>query len=68
MPLLSIRIIKRPIKERYCCVCNYRIYGETIRLYGMMDYGEKPQNFYLHRACITGKDTLKKLAEIEAAK
>lgn len=65
---LSVRIVKRPREKRPCCICGRYIEGEAIRVYGMADYGDKPQNYYLHRTCSRDKDTLKKIAEIEAAK
>ena len=56
MPILSLRIISKPRKERYCEMCNKRITGEQIRLYGMADYGDKPYNVFLHRECVKSND------------
>ena len=65
MPILSLRIIRKPRKERRCDECHRWIQGETIRLYGMAFYGDKPYDVYVHRACLTSKDALEKLAKAE---
>lgn len=65
MPILSVRVVKNPRISRRCDNCYKRISGETIRLYGMADYGDKPYNVFLHRECVTGRDTLAKLRVVE---
>jgi hypothetical protein len=51
MPLLSVRIIKRPRKIRTCEVCFRDITGEQVRLYGMADVGDKPYMTFIHQTC-----------------
>lgn len=64
MPTLSLRIIKKPRRNRRCDTCGKRLEGETIRLYGMAEYGDKPYSIFLHRGCLCGKN---ELAMLEAA-
>ncbi|PKN92982.1 MAG: hypothetical protein CVU44_11160 [Chloroflexi bacterium HGW-Chloroflexi-6] len=65
MPTLSLRIIKKPRRFRRCDTCGKGINGETIRLYGMAEYGDKPYNVFLHRGCLSGKNELAMLDAIE---
>lgn len=67
MPVLSVRVIKNPRKDRRCDNCGRYIDGETIRLYGMADYGDKPSDLYLHRGCVSS-NTEKLILEQEARK
>jgi len=67
MPVLSVRIIKNPRKMRRCDNCGRYIDGETIRIYGMADYGDKPSELCFHRGCISS-NTLKLIEEREARK
>ncbi|MBS4062718.1 MAG: hypothetical protein KG029_20150 [Bacteroidetes bacterium] len=64
MPTLSLRIIKKPRRSRYCDTCGKRLEGETIRLYGMAECTDKPYAVFLHRHCLTSKN---ELAMLEAA-
>lgn len=65
MPILAVRIVKNPRRVRYCPECLRRIDGETIDLYGMAEYGDKPYHLYLHRTCIKSTDALGKIRAAE---
>ena len=65
MPILSLRIIKKPRVNRRCAECFKHIEGETIRLYGMAEYGDKPSTIFVHRKCLYSKDALAKLEAAE---
>jgi len=65
MPTLSVRIIKKSRRVRYCEECGRRIEGENvIRLYGMAETYDKPYQIFLHRKCLNSK---KEIAMLEAA-
>jgi hypothetical protein len=65
MPTLSLRLIKKSRRVRYCDLCGKRIENENvIRLYGMAETFDKPYQVFLHRQCLTGK---KEIAMLEAA-
>jgi hypothetical protein len=66
MPIISMRIIKKPRKQRRCDECGKYLDGETIRLFGKAADDDKPYPLFLHRTCIFSKDVLAKLAAIES--
>ena len=67
--ILSLRIIKKPRKERRCDECGRYMTGEHIRLYGMADYGDKPGGSFFHRECINKwSEVNKMIAELEMKK
>ncbi len=66
MPIISIRIIKKPRARRRCDECGKYLDGETIRLFGMASDGDEPYPLFLHRECLFSKDVLAKLAAIES--
>ena len=65
MPTISVRIIKKSRKQRFCSECHFPIHDETIRLYGMADIGDKPFCLYLHRECIRHEETLCMIRDAE---
>jgi len=68
MPVISVRVIKNPRKQRLCDECRQPLLGETIRLYGNGLEGDPMYALYLHRECISPHDqeTQAKLAEVAA--
>jgi len=67
MPIISIRVVKNPRISRRCENCYKRISGETIRLYGMAEIGDKPYAVFVHRGCLASRDALAKLRDAEQA-
>ena len=67
MPIISVRIIKKPRAVRYCPECHKELDGETIKLFGMAFVGEKPYSLYLHRECIVTKDAISALKQMETS-
>ena len=65
MPTISVRIIRKPRKQRFCSECIFPIHGETIDLYGMAHYGEKPFHIYLHRECIRSEEVNRMIRDAE---
>ena len=65
MPIISVRIIRNPRKQRYCDDCSRHLDGETIRMYGMACSGDKPYPLFLHRECIVSKDALSMIRAVE---
>lgn len=61
MPCISASIIKHPRRDRVCPICYEHIKGETARLYGNAEQGDPLYVLYLHPACVTGKESLRKL-------
>ena len=66
--LLSVRLIRKPRRIRYCDECNKLIRGKTIRFYGASDTGDKPHALFMHPECVYVKSDDRVLAALAAAK
>ena len=65
MPIISLTVVKHPRKTRRCDNCFRYIDGETSRLFGMAEIGDKPYDVFVHRSCLTSRDSLAKLRVVE---
>ncbi len=65
MPIISLSVVKHPRKMRRCDNCLKYIDGETIRIYGMAEIGDKPYDLFLHRSCLVSRDAIARLRAVE---
>ena len=63
--LISAKIIKKPRARRQCELCQRRIVGETLRLYGSAHREDPPYVMYIHPDCTMSEDVKAKLKKVD---
>ena len=68
--IIKIRRVKHLRKDRRCDSCNVWMEKgqESVYMFGMADYGDKPYGIWIHPECVTGKDDKRKLEELDNKK
>lgn len=49
--VISASVIKKPRTYRFCDECGKHIQGETTRIFGYAERGDRPCAVYMHRWC-----------------